>query len=438
MPRTRLTVVAIVSALSLGGAERTVASPFRRPLPQQRADRTERVDLAGLASIELPSGFQPVGRGQSGPRTGHFDPATLNQHNNDYQITFRFEQAQRTLPNGRLANPVLLHVTLFNAARPKPDATKIGFTTIAPFYPLAGNDRPRLDAHFAAQRWLDDVATGDAVTRAAATNEGLGDSASSGPPERWLVIRVDPTRRIRVDLYAWRTVYSLDEARALVRRAAESVQTTPKLAALFDGVNGVESREDARLEATLRSALDALRQCDIRSLGPGMVAWSDRCASWLSDDQRYLRVARTIGRIPLAAAPSGWQVAPEYAITLPAGRSPRLTGPSDFRLAQMFWHDAAKGWAIAGFGDRRHVDDAPGAPLISAITPHLRDRASVHVLALASYDLQRAPGRIALAEFIVEADRISTALREGRVVARVRATRFIFSGGPEVGGSGRP
>jgi hypothetical protein len=33
---------------------------------------------------------------------------------------------------------VLLHVTLFNPGRPKPDATKIGFTTIAPFYPPAG------------------------------------------------------------------------------------------------------------------------------------------------------------------------------------------------------------------------------------------------------------------------------------------------------------
>jgi len=225
-----------------------------------------------------------------------------------------------------------------------------------------------------------------------------------------------------------RSMYSVDDARALARRAAESVQTTPKLATLFEAIGGVGSREDARLEATLRSALDALRQCDIRSMGPGMVAWSDRCASWLSDDQRYLRVARTIGRIPLAAAPAGWQVAPEYRITLPGARSPRLTGPSNFRVAQMFWHDAAKGWAIAGFGDRRHVDDAPDAPLISAITPHLRDRTSVHLLALASYDLQRTPDRIALTDFIAESDRVAAALREGRVVAGVRAMRFAFDG----------
>ena len=425
MPTLR---VAIVIMLGLGGAERASASPSARGLVQQPSQQSERADLAGLASIELPASFKPVGRGQDGPRLGHFNPATLGRHRNDYQITFRFEQGQRTLPSGRLANPVLLHVTLFNPGRPKPDATKIGFTTIAPFYPPAGNDRARLDAHFAAQRWLDDVVTGEAVTRAAATNEGLGDSVSSGPPERWLVIHVDPTRRVRVDLYAWRTMYSVDEARALVRRAAESVQTTPKLAALFDGLGGAPAREDATFEATERAALAALGQCDIRSMGPGMIAWSDRCASWLSDDRRYLRVARTMGRIPLAAATPGWQVAPEYAITLPGGRSPKLGGPAAFRVAQVFWHDAAKGWAIAGFGERRHTDDAPDAPLMSAITPHLRDRTSVHLLALASYDLQRAPDRIALAEFIAEADRISTALREGRVVAGVRAMRFAFDG----------
>ena len=426
MPSMRVALVTIVAALGLGVAARADASTARRTPVQQRAEQTERVDLAGLASIELPSSFKPVGRGQDGPRTGHFDPATLDRHRNDYQITFRFEQAQRTIAGGRLANPVLLHVTLFNPGRPKPDATRIGFTTIAPFYPPAGNDRPRLDAHFAAQRWLDDVVTGDAVTRVAATNEGLGDSVSSGPPERWLAIHVDPTRRVRIDLYAWRTMYSVDEARALARRAAESVQATPKLAELFDALGGAEPREAVSFEATERAALAALSQCDIRSMGPGMIAWSDRCASWLSDDRRYLRVARTIGRIPLAAATPGWQVAPEYTVTLPGGRSPKLGGPPAFRLAQMFWHDAAKGWAIAGFGERRHGDDAPDAPLISAITPHLRDRASVHLLALASYDLRLPPDRITIAEFIAEADRVAAALREGRVVAGVRAGRFGF------------
>lgn len=396
-----------------------VASLFQQP-PQPR------IDLAGLATVELPSGFNPVGRGQDGPRTGSFDPATLGQHRNDYQITFRLEQGQRTLPGGKLANPVLLHVTLFNPAKPKPDASRISFTTIPQFYPPAGNDRPRLDAHFEAQRWLDDEVTGDAVTRTAATNEGRGDSASNRPPERWLVIHVDPTRRIRVDLYALRSIYTADDARALVRRAAESVQTTPKLAELFAGANDAEARDDARFEATVRSALAALGQCGIRSMGPGMVAWSDRCASWLSEDRRFLRVARAIGRIPSSAAGKGSQGEPQLTVAIPPGRSATLASPSDFRIAQLFWRDAAKGWAIAGFGGKLHDDDAPDAPLITSITPRLRDRGSVYLIALSSYDLERSPDRVTIAEFLTEADRVATALRAGTVVSGVRATTFVF------------
>ena len=413
-------------------------SPATTPHPQARvifalslalqspAQSTDHVDLAGLATIELPAGFRPVGRGQDGPRAGHFDPATLDRHRNDYQITFRLEQGQRTPPGGKLANPVLLQVTLFNPAKPKPDATRISFTTIPQFYPPAANDRPRLDAHFTAQRWLDDVLTGDAVTRVAATNEGQGDSASNRPPERWLVIHVDPTRRIRVDLYALRTMYSLDAARTLVRRVAESLQATPKLAELFGGVNAAEVRDDARFESTVRWALAALDQCGIRSMGPGMVAWSDRCASWLSEDRRFLRVARAIGRIPSSAIAKGAQGEPALTVAMPPGRSAKLAGPSDFRIAQLFWRDAAKGWAIAGFGDKLHSDDTPDAPLITSITPRLRDHGGVYLVAFASYDLERAPGRVPIAEFLAEADRIATALREGTVVPAVRATPFAF------------
>ena len=110
--------------------------------------QAEHVDLAGLATVDLPPAFTPVGLGQDGPREGRFDPATLDRHHNDYQITFRFEQAPRTLAGRQLAFPALLHVTLFNPDRQKPDPTKITFTTISRFYPPVRNDRPRLDEIF--------------------------------------------------------------------------------------------------------------------------------------------------------------------------------------------------------------------------------------------------------------------------------------------------
>ena len=414
-----------VAALGIGLATLTAASPWRRTLVMQRFERTERVSLAGLASIELPPSFKPVGRGQDGSRSGKLDE-NLDKHRDDYQITFRFEQGQHHVLGGYLADPVLLHVTLFNPNAPKPDASKISFTTIPRFYPPAGNDRPRLDAHFAAQRWLPDVQTADAVTRAAATGEGRGDNLVSGPPERWLVIHVDETRRIRVDLYTWRKMYSVDEARALVKRIAESVEVTPKLAELFEGVKSVEAREAARFDRTVTDALAELSKCGVRSMGPAMVAWSDRCASWLSENRRFLRIARPLGSIPLSAATGRWQDAPAFKVVVPGGRSPKLIGPTDFRLAMIFWDDKLKQWSVAGFGEHLHEHDDPSSDLIAAITPRLHDRGSAHVLALASHDLEFWPERVALGEFFAEADRVAGALREGKMVAGVRAVPLLF------------
>lgn len=426
MLRMSVLSVTIASVVGLGWVTRAIASPWRRVVIQKRFEKAERVDLAGLATIELPPSFKPVGRGQDGSRRGNFSPETLDQHRDDYQITFRFEQGQHHVLGGYLADPVLLHVTLFNPGMPKPDATKITFTTISKFYPPVDNDRPRLDAHFGAQRWLPQIVAGDAVTRSAATGEGRGDDLVSGPPLRWLVVHVDPTRRIRVDLFTWRRMYSIEEAQALVRRIAESVQTTPKLAAMFDGVKDAEAREEAQFERVVAGALEQLGQCGIRSIGPEMVAWSDRCASWLSEDRRFLRLARPIGRIPLASATGRVRGVPQYRVEIPAGRSAELVGETDFRLAMLFWDDATNGWMVEGIDHRhdewKHID----APIVSAILPRLKDRASVHLVALASHDLEFHPERLAIPRFIAEADRVAAALRTGKVVAGVRGAPFAF------------
>ena len=424
MPRMAVLSITLASLLVLGWVTRAIASPWRRVAVQKPFEQPERVDLAGLATIDLPPSFTPVGRNRDGGRSG-FHPETLDEHRDDYEITFRFEQGQHHVLGGYLADPVLLHVALYNPGRPKPDATRITFTTIRKFYPPVDNDEARLNAHFAAQRWLPDVVTGDAITRTAATNEGRGDDLSSGPPERWLVIHVDPTRRIRIDLYAWRKMYSQDEAQSLVRRIAESVQTTPKLAAVFDGVKGLEAREDAQLEQAVSTALASLSQCGIRSAGPGMVAWSDRCASWLSDDRRFLRVARPLGRLPLASATGRARGAPSFRFDLPAGRSPTL-GETNFRLSMLFWDDSSSQWKVSGIDHTHEEWEHLDHPLVSAIIPRLRDRTSVHLLALSTHDLKYHPERAALEPFFVEADRVAAALREGKVVVGVRASPYVF------------
>src|SRR5215207_10155284 len=368
MSRTAVISIAFASVLGLDWVTRATASPWRRVIAQKRFETPERVDLAGLATIELPPSFKPVGRNREGGRSG-FHPETLNEHRDDYEITFRFEQGQHHLLGGYLADPVLLHVALYNPGRPKPDATKVTFTMIRKFYPPVDNDEPRLNAHFAAQRWLPEIVSGDAVTRTAATNEGRGDELSSGPPERWLVIHVDPTRRIRIDLYAWRKIYSAEEAQTLVRRIAESVQTTPKLAAMFDGVKVLEAREEAQFERAVSVALASLSQCGIRSMGPGMVAWSDRCASWLSEDRRFLRIARPVGRIALASVTARSRGVPAVRIEMPAGRSSALAGQTDFRLAMLYWDDASSEWKVAGLDHEHREWEHLDRPIISAIVP---------------------------------------------------------------------
>src|SRR5690349_8877243 len=165
------------------------------------SQKTTRANLAGVATVELPRSFHVHGPGRSGQKTGpNFDPRELEGHRDDRQVTFRFEEKQRRNMGAYFVNPVLLDVTLYSPALPAPDPASIRYTTIDEFYPPVDNDRSRLAAHFDAQRWLPDVRVGAAVTRVAPTGEGLGDELVSGPPKRWLVIHIDPVRRVRVDL----------------------------------------------------------------------------------------------------------------------------------------------------------------------------------------------------------------------------------------------
>ncbi|MDF1505202.1 hypothetical protein, partial [Roseisolibacter sp. H3M3-2] len=216
-----LTAVAVVATC-------TVGSPWRRELRDRRLDEARPVDLDGLATAPLAPTFHPRGVVRADARG----------------VTYRFEQGQHTVLGGYRADPVLLDVTLLPAsdAAPRAEATTIDATTIEAFYPPA-DDASRLAAHFAAQRWLaDDRDAAGAVTRVAATNEGRGDDVASGPPERWLAIAVDPARRARADLYAWRSAYTADEARALVRAVAAGVAITPRLDTRLSALAAEERR----------------------------------------------------------------------------------------------------------------------------------------------------------------------------------------------------
>jgi hypothetical protein len=229
-----------------------------------------------------------------------------------------------------------------------------------------------------------------------------------------------------VDLYAWRTRYSVEEAQALVRRVAESVEVTPKLAEMFAGVNDVDAREEAKFEQTVTDALAALNRCGIQSIGPEMVAWSDRCAAWLSADRRFLRVARAVGQVPLSAAMRPRE-APQFRVELPRGRDVKLIGQADFRMVMFSWDAATNRWSLRGFGEPMFDDDEGDNPFLSVVSTWLGNRASAHLLALANYDLRFGAERVAIDAFLAEADRVAAALRAGNVIPGVAAAPDSFA-----------
>jgi hypothetical protein len=389
--------------------------------------RTSPANLAGVATVQLPSTFNAVPRGTSGGRKGRdFDPASLEFYRNERSVTFRFEQDQRRAITGAFKDPVLLDVTLFNPALPAPNAASITNTTIGRFYPPVDDDSPRRAAHFTAQRWLPVTTNGGAVTHSAATNEGRGDNLVSGPPERWLVIHVDPVRRVRVDLYTWRKNYSLDEARALVRRVAESVEVTPKLRELFESVKTVDDRVASKHDRAVTDAVGRLRACGITSLEPGVVALNGACGAWLSSDRRYLHVARAMGRVPLAAATRAPRQPPAFRVRELPGRSPALIGPPDFQLLMLYYDVDAGRWSLEEPGRSLYDDEPKASPLIAAIAARLTERANVHLLSLARYDLQFSAERVAVDAFFFEADRVAAALRAGTLIPGVNAAPDAF------------
>ena len=411
MHRPLLLTAATVSVFGLWRSERQPA----------------RANLAGVATVQLGSNFNAVPRGSYGGRKGRdFDPASLEFHRNERSVTFRFEQGQRRAITGAFKDPVLLDITLFNPALPAPNAGTVTNTTIGRFYPPVDDDAPRFAAHFAAQRWLPNVTTGTAITHSAATNEGRGDNLVSGGPERWLVIHVDPVRRVRVDLYTWRKNYKLDEAQALVRRVAESVEVTAKLRELFESVKTVEDRTASKHANAVSAAVGRLSACGIASLAPSDIAFSGTCGAWLSPDRRYLHVARAIGRVPLAAATREPRQPPSFRVNELRGRSPVLIGPPDFQLLMMYWDGGAGRWSLEEPGRALYDDEPKASPLIAAIAERLTERADVYMISLARYDLQFHAERVAVDAFFFEADRVAAALKGGTLIPGVNVAPYAF------------
>lgn len=429
---SRTLAIIIAAAMAVGALARPQRLAFADSSDTKmffkKSEQVSPVNLADVATVQLATGFQPIGPGSISTKTTRgFNPASLEFYPNDQLITFRFEKDQKRNMGGYTEDPILMNVTLFNAALSDAETMRISGTTIAKFYPPV-DDVPRKSAHFEAQRWLPDTRVGTAVTRVAETNQGRGDNLVSAPPARWLVIHVDPVRKVRVDLYAWQKKYSLDEARTLVQKTAESVQKTPKLAELFASVKTVDARVASKHMTAVASTITKLKPCGITTLKPNETVFSGECGAWMSESQRYIHVARSIGRVPRPAATRKGSNVPDFnVVPMPPGKPAELIGEPDFQLVMFYWDAAKNKWSIEELNSTMYDEEPRLSPLVTAIGSRLVDHASVYVVSLARYDLQFHADRTAVAEFLSESQRVATALRAGKVISGVLATPYTFA-----------
>lgn len=369
------------------------------------------VDLAGVATARAPSTFRFAGVVNSGERNWFGgQTTTLEYHLDTQRLSFRLEAQQHNKIGGQRADPVLLDLTLYERTVPAASIAEVVSTTIGRFYPPL-DDRARLAARFAGVGWQPDIADAAAITRSANV------AAQSDDAARWLVIHTDPVRRVRVDLYVWQTLYTLDDARALARDVAASVRAAPGVQAHFDGIATFDQRMAARHDRTVQSAAAALGACGVARLAAGETTFGTDCAAWLSPSRRNLRVARMLGRVPRAAASSRAGLAPSFRLAERLGN----TG-----IATFYWDAPRSRWLIEGLQSSIYEDDDRENPLTAAIAARLNDRANVYLVRFVHHDLQFHAGRVDLPAFLAESARHEAALQAGKVIDSVPAAGFRF------------
>lgn len=199
---------------------------WHQDLVFKRLGTRARVDLNGLGAAELPVTFKPVGR--VGPHTrpigGRGEDSLGTPEAGSTRVTWRFVQGQYNDLGGYAADPALIDISLFDPALAPAELETVRSTTMNRFY-SPSDDAP----DFATLAWERTESSGAATTRAL----GMDDHYQAGNPPRWLVIHVDPERRLRLDLFAWKSTYSLDSAMALAQSVAASVRPAAGLAGYF-------------------------------------------------------------------------------------------------------------------------------------------------------------------------------------------------------------
>ena len=410
-----LLLAVAVFALALLGLV-ACAGGLPRDLREKKLDQPVTVDLFGLASAALPPTFKRAGVVNSGERSwfgGDLTP--LEYHLDERRLTVRFLQGQHNTIGGYQADPVLLDVTLFNSNVPREEIERVTSTTIGRFY--SPDNKTTLNS----ASWLPEERAGDAVLR---SGEAIDPYDKKHP--RWLLIHTDAARRARVDLFAWRNAYTIEEARRLVRDVATSLTSNSGLQRHFDEIKTFDQRMSARRDSVIVSIERALAACGVTPLAPDSAVASADCVARLSSNRRNVFIARYLGSVPsTAATQSAPSAAPEFAIG-PAANEYSGAGSIDGRpnldVFVLWWDVQAGRWRtgkLQGGMDNEEL----AAELEPDVAHRLGARDHAHFFRYVSYDVVFHPDRANAAEFLQQAARLEADLAAGKIVAGVRATK---------------
>ncbi len=377
--------------------------------------KATRIDLLGLATIELPRGFQLVGMVDAGDQPDYFYSILKNEVAPHFArdrnaATFRLEQDQSHDWGGYLRDPVLLTVTLYNPALPAPDADTVRPVRVHSYYSLIEDQNIAADA----PRWNSER-EGDLRWR-------WLDMDDRGQP-RWVVILTDPARHLRLDLFTWKKKYSLDEARTLLRHTATSLQTKATLAQHFQLVTSAEQRIAVLTEQRFAECERLLTELGLPRLRAGEPVLGTEIAALLEPSRYWLTVARLIGSVPLAAdTPRGLQGRPEIALTLKPGQyagGGTIDGLPNLKIVMLYWDDSTASWRASELQARTADEGDALSPLLQAVAAHLTDHTSAHLLRMTNVRL--SPERVDpedLPEFLSDTQIYQTDLAAGRIVAK--------------------
>lgn len=238
---------------------------FHPDLWFKRLGRRTRLELDGLARVAVPPTFRLEGLVNSG-RLAYFNGDTVPpaHHFDDRKATWRFVQAQHNDIGGHPTFPAILDVTVLGSAVPAAELLPVTATTVGRFYSNMESTPP-----FSDLEWTRIETKDGAETRALAHR----DVYTAGEPGRWLVIHVDPRRRVRVDLYVWKSAYRLNEAWRLAQSVAAGLEALPALDTHLADAAARRATEEAayarELEARFGAGPDSGAPADTAPPGGG-------------------------------------------------------------------------------------------------------------------------------------------------------------------------